>query len=135
EYIAMQDYATHHIFIHVVEELEGLVVQHLSELSKANLAGTGLYFITRYVNICISKQACTLPTTVLPETQLFGRHQLQCSLRLKVSHSEVLMKPWTQSINHKMAMKFFKVLWLKEDISHLNIEVQHLATWIGHDKK
>jgi len=41
EYLAVQDYAKHCVFICVVEELESLIVQYLFELSKANLAGTG----------------------------------------------------------------------------------------------
>jgi hypothetical protein len=44
EYVAVQEYTKHRTFIRVVEELEGLVVQWLFELSKANLAGTGSYF-------------------------------------------------------------------------------------------
>jgi CTP synthase (UTP-ammonia lyase) len=44
EYVAVQEYAKHRTFIRVVKELEGLVVQRLFELSKANLAGTGSYF-------------------------------------------------------------------------------------------
>jgi hypothetical protein len=44
EYVAVQEYAKHCTFICVVEELEGLVVQRLFELSKANLAGTSSYF-------------------------------------------------------------------------------------------
>ncbi|KAG8221797.1 hypothetical protein J3R82DRAFT_2125, partial [Butyriboletus roseoflavus] len=41
EYVAIQDYTKHCSFIHVIKELKGLVVQHLFELSKANLAGIG----------------------------------------------------------------------------------------------
>jgi len=40
EYLAVQDYAGHRVFIRVIEELEGLVAQRLFELFKANLAGT-----------------------------------------------------------------------------------------------
>ena len=45
EYIAVQDYAKHCNFICAIEELEGLVVQCLFELSRANLAGTSLYLV------------------------------------------------------------------------------------------
>lgn len=41
EYKAALEYVEHRSFIRVVEELEGLVVQRLFELSKANLAATG----------------------------------------------------------------------------------------------
>jgi hypothetical protein len=36
----------HQCFIKAVDTLEGLVVQRLFELSKANLSGTGLYILT-----------------------------------------------------------------------------------------
>lgn len=41
EYVMALKYFHEHRFVHAVEELEGLVVQRLFELSKANLAGTG----------------------------------------------------------------------------------------------
>ena len=41
EYAMALEYSQHRTFIRAVEELEGLVVQRMFELSKANLAGTG----------------------------------------------------------------------------------------------
>ncbi len=41
EYLAALDYINRREFIRAVCELEGLVIQRLFELSKANLAGTG----------------------------------------------------------------------------------------------
>jgi hypothetical protein len=35
-------YLTNRQFIHVIEQLQGLVVQRLFELAKANIAGTGV---------------------------------------------------------------------------------------------
>jgi len=37
-------YLTNRRFIRAVEQLQGLVVQRLFELAKANIAGTGMYF-------------------------------------------------------------------------------------------
>ena len=54
---------------------------------------------------------------------------------LKVSHADVLMKPWAQPANHEMAMKYFKVLQSKEEITCLNVEVHWLTTWVNHDEK
>ncbi|KAG8214769.1 hypothetical protein J3R82DRAFT_9875 [Butyriboletus roseoflavus] len=80
EYIAVEDYAKHRTFIHTVKELEGLVVQPLFELSKANLVDTG-YKMYKHIS------------------------------------------------------KYFKILWLKEAIEHLNVDVCQLAAWINHDNK
>jgi hypothetical protein len=42
-YIAALGYIKNRAFVRVVEHLEGLVVQRLFELSKANLATTGVF--------------------------------------------------------------------------------------------
>jgi hypothetical protein len=44
EYQEALKYLHNRQFIRVVQHLEGLVVQRLFELAKANLAGTGIYF-------------------------------------------------------------------------------------------
>jgi hypothetical protein len=41
QYIQAREYCSQRRFTRVVEELEGLVIQRLFELSKANLSGTG----------------------------------------------------------------------------------------------
>ena len=43
-YLDALKFINNQTFIGAVERLEGLVVQRLFELSKANLAGTGAYF-------------------------------------------------------------------------------------------
>jgi hypothetical protein len=43
-YLDALKYINNRTFIGAVERLEGLVVQRLFELSKANLAATGVYF-------------------------------------------------------------------------------------------
>jgi hypothetical protein len=44
EYQEALKYLHNQRFIRAVQHLEGLVVQRLFELAKANLAGTGIYF-------------------------------------------------------------------------------------------
>jgi hypothetical protein len=46
EYRKMLEYIGNKKFVRVVEELEGLVVSRLMELDKANLAGSGTWFIS-----------------------------------------------------------------------------------------
>ena len=47
-YLEALKYINNRTFIGAVERLEGLVVQRLFELSKANLAATGVYFFKNY---------------------------------------------------------------------------------------
>ena len=75
EYTQSLEYAQHRTFIRCVEELEGLVVQHLSELAKANLAGTGKlvessflalicgllgYKLRRHISKAITRRSATI---------------------------------------------------------------------------
>ena len=48
EYWKMLEYISNKKFVHVVEELEGLVVSRLMELDKVNLAGSSMWFIFLY---------------------------------------------------------------------------------------
>ena len=48
-YLEALKYINNRTFIGVVERLEGLVVQRLFELSKANLAATGVFFLKKYI--------------------------------------------------------------------------------------
>ena len=42
EYVKMREYISNRKFVHVIEELQGLVVSRLMELDKMNLAGSGM---------------------------------------------------------------------------------------------
>ncbi|KAG6369425.1 hypothetical protein JVT61DRAFT_14862 [Boletus reticuloceps] len=116
EYVGAAEYAKHRNFIRVVEELEGLVVQRLFELSKANLAGTG-YKMRRHISKALTRRA-------------LGEFSL-----LKISRSDVLSKPWAQPANREMLIKYFKVLRSKEEIIRLNVEIRRLAAWVDQDEK
>ncbi|KAF8577079.1 hypothetical protein K439DRAFT_1255731, partial [Ramaria rubella] len=41
---------------------------------------------------------------------------------------------WANAHNHEVMICHLKILHVKEEIEHLNVEVKHLATWI-HDKR
>ena len=41
----MLEYISNRKFVHVIEELQGLIVSRLMELDKANLAGSGMWLI------------------------------------------------------------------------------------------
>jgi hypothetical protein len=51
-YLDALKYINNRTFIGAVERLEGLVVQRLFELSKANLAGTGVFFLIYSAEVC-----------------------------------------------------------------------------------
>jgi hypothetical protein len=75
EYTPALEYSRERHFVRTVEELEGLVIQRLFELSKANLAGTGLvisfivritlthyqgYKMRKYISKAITRRSATI---------------------------------------------------------------------------
>ncbi|KAF8126588.1 hypothetical protein EV363DRAFT_1401744 [Boletus edulis] len=150
EYVGAAEYAKHRNFIRVVEELEGLVVQRLFELSKANLAGTG-YKMRRHISKALTRRSAAIRTALdrynklaprqkpprpkLEYSEVIGYSALGEFSLLKISRSDVLSKPWAQPANREMLIKYFKVLRSKEEITRLNVEIRRLAAWVDQDEK
>ncbi|KAG1788605.1 hypothetical protein EV424DRAFT_1356054 [Suillus variegatus] len=148
EYVMALKYFHEHRFVHAVEELEGLVVQRLFELSKANLAGTG-YKMRKYISKAITRRSAAIrsalekynalapiqhpPRPVLDYSEVIGYASLGEFSLLKYSRYDVLAKPWTVPENWEMAAKYFKVTRAHEEILRLNVEIRRLAHWINHD--
>ncbi|KAI5998436.1 hypothetical protein EDC04DRAFT_2612450 [Pisolithus marmoratus] len=125
EYINACEYTKHRTFIHVVEELEGLVVQRMFGLLKANLAKMG-YKMHKHISKAISRHStaiCTalehynrlaphqhLPHPRLDYADVIGYSLLGEFSLLKHSHYEVLEKLWALPDNHEMMTKYYK-LW------------------------
>ncbi|KAI5992332.1 hypothetical protein EDC04DRAFT_2587029 [Pisolithus marmoratus] len=124
EYINAHKYMKHCTFIHVVEELEGLVVQQMFELSKANLVKTG-YKMHKHIPKAISRHS-TANCTTLEHYSRLAPHQCPPCPRLdyadvisysllgefsllKHSHYKVLEKLWALPDNHEMMMKYYKL--------------------------
>ncbi|KAG1767336.1 hypothetical protein EV702DRAFT_980110, partial [Suillus placidus] len=148
EYMTALKYFHERRFVRVVEELEGLVVQCLFELSKANLAGTG-YKMHKYISKAITRRSAAIrsalekynalapiqhpPRPVLDYSEVVGYVSLGEFSLLKYSCYDVLTKPWTVPENRDMATKYFKVTRAHEEILRLNVEIRRLALWIDHD--
>ncbi|KAG2745373.1 hypothetical protein P692DRAFT_20651062, partial [Suillus brevipes Sb2] len=148
EYTTALKYFHERRFVRVVEELEGLVVQCLFELSKANLAGTG-YKMRKYISKAITHRSAAIrsalekyntlapiqhpPQPVLDYSEVVGYASLGEFSLLKYSRYDVLAKPWTIPENRDMATKYFKVTRAHEEILRLNVEIRWLAHWIDHD--
>ncbi|KAI6022985.1 hypothetical protein BKA83DRAFT_4627227 [Pisolithus microcarpus] len=119
EYINACEYTKHRVFIRAVEELEGLVVQRMFELSKANLAKTA------------PRQRPPRPKLDYAEVisySLLGEFSL-----LKHSRYEVLEKPWALPDNREMMMKYYKLRRSQEEIIRLNVEIRRLQAWLDFD--
>ncbi|KAI5989491.1 hypothetical protein EDD15DRAFT_2370522 [Pisolithus albus] len=148
EYINAREYTKHRVFIRAVEELEGLVVQRMFELSKANLAKTG-YKMRKHISKAISRRSAAIraalerynklaprqrpPRPKLDYAEVIGYSVLGEFSLLKHSRYEVLEKPWALPDNREMMMKYFKLQRSQEEITRLNVEIRRLQAWLDFD--
>ncbi|KAF8548221.1 hypothetical protein OG21DRAFT_1479278 [Imleria badia] len=117
EYLACVNYVKHCAFIRVVEELEGLIVQRLFELLKANLASTG-YKMRKHISKALTKRSTAICTA------------------LEHSHTDILSKPWATPMSCEMLVKYFKIFHSQEEIERLNVEIRQLVAWMDfNDQK
>ncbi|TFK58850.1 hypothetical protein BDN72DRAFT_781504, partial [Pluteus cervinus] len=131
-----------------VEKVEGLVVQRLLELSKANLAETG-YKQRQHISRAITNRSGAIRTAIIkynelallqhppcPELEiktilsylLLGEFEL-----LKHSRIEILSKPWSVMANRETASKYFKICRAREEIIRLNVEIRRLEAWVDFE--
>jgi len=165
EYIKAAKYSQERRFVRVVEDLEGLVVQRLLELSKANLAGTGKhldiclepaliftgYKMRKHISKAITRRSSTIclalekynklaplqrpPRPILDYSEVIGYASLGEFSLLKHSRYDILAKPWAIPENRAMATKYFRLVRAQEELVRLNVEVRWLQHWVEYDDK
>ncbi|TFK60510.1 hypothetical protein BDN72DRAFT_730156, partial [Pluteus cervinus] len=132
-------------FIQMVEKVEGLVVQRLLELSKANLAETG-YNQRNHMSHAIANRSGAIRTAITKYNELAPLQNPPCpelevktilsySLLgefelLKHSRTEILSKPWSVMANRETGSKYFKICRAREEIVRLNVEIRRLEAWV-----
>ncbi|KAG1771378.1 hypothetical protein EV702DRAFT_1181467 [Suillus placidus] len=114
-----------HQFICAVEDLEGLIVQRMFELSKANLASTAIVkcsgaiqsALDTYNKLAVSQnpRRPTLQYSEVMSYAALGEFEI-----LKCSCHDILAKPWSNGIHCKMTNKYFKIIRAQEEITRLN---------------
>ncbi|KIM61914.1 hypothetical protein SCLCIDRAFT_25388 [Scleroderma citrinum Foug A] len=145
KYQEILKYAWRRQFIHAVEDLEGLMVQRLFELSKANLSSTG-YKLRKQISKAIVKCSTAIRSALEKYNKLaVKQHPPRPTLQynevtsytslgdfdlLKHSRHNVLVKPWANPTHREMAIKYFKLLRAREEIMRLNIEIPRLQAWV-----
>jgi len=111
EYQRVMKYIKDRKFIRTIDELEGLVVQRLFELSKANLAGTGRshmlynfmlltcslgYKLRQHISKAIACQSASLCTTLDRYNKLAPQ---QDPPRLLLEYSDIISYSWLGDFN------------------------------------
>ncbi|KAG2057304.1 hypothetical protein BDR06DRAFT_1037554 [Suillus hirtellus] len=129
-HVTKQGHAVRHAteqHLQVQINLEGLVVQHMFELSKANLASTG-YKLWKQISKAIVKH----PGTILSALDKYNKLTVSQNPQWPMLQYSEVMSYAALSDNgthHKMANKYFKIIRAQEEITQLNVEIQHLQAW------
>ncbi|KAI0038722.1 hypothetical protein FA95DRAFT_1613160 [Auriscalpium vulgare] len=116
EFVAVQRRIDRSKFLRAVEVLEGLVVQRLFELAKANISGTG-YKLRKHISHAITRRSGAVRTALEHYNSLAP---LQTPPRPVLKYSEA-------------AMKYFKVKRAREELVRLNVEASRLQAWVNHE--
>ncbi|KAG2123744.1 hypothetical protein DEU56DRAFT_873408 [Suillus clintonianus] len=122
QYIQAREYCSQRRFTRAVEQLEGLVIQRLFELSRANLSGTG-YKMRKHISKAIARRSGAIRTALEKYNTLAP---IQVPPRPTLDYTEVV---------GEMAAKFFKVLHSHEELMRLNIEISRLSAWVDFEEK
>ncbi|KIM53199.1 hypothetical protein SCLCIDRAFT_32065 [Scleroderma citrinum Foug A] len=122
KYQEILEYARRRQFIHTVEDLEGLMVQRLFELLKANLSSTG-YKLRKQISKAIVKCSTAIRSALEKYNKLAVK---QHPPRPMLQYNE----PWANPTHREMAIKYFKLLHAHEEIVRLNIEIPRLQAWV-----
>ncbi|KAF8507268.1 hypothetical protein JB92DRAFT_2793630 [Gautieria morchelliformis] len=133
-----------------VDKLEGLVVQRLFELTKANLSGTGYKLrvhiskslqtrckaiqsaLKRY-NQAAAKLVPPRPRLEWQEVVEYGT-LAEFDLLRSAAREDIRKLPWADTVNRQVTIYSLRLERAKEEIARLNVEVARLNTWI-HDSE
>ncbi|KAI0058312.1 hypothetical protein BV25DRAFT_1902184 [Artomyces pyxidatus] len=135
EYLATRDYQK------VLNKLEGLVVQHLFELAKMGLSGTG-YKMRTHISKSL-KTRCRAIQNALRKyneaAKAIGRTGLEWSQvstygslaefeLLRECREDIRQHPWADSSNRQARIHTLKIKRAEEERDRLNNEIQRLIT-------
>ncbi|KAF8580997.1 hypothetical protein K439DRAFT_1250444, partial [Ramaria rubella] len=123
-----------------VDKLEGLVIQRLFELTKANVSHTAHTYIQKARSKVIQRalqayNKATLsldpPCPILTWVQIVEYTTItKFELLWMGAREDIRNLEWANARNHEAMICHLKILRAKEEIERLNIEIKCLVTWI-----
>ncbi|KAG0695487.1 hypothetical protein DFH29DRAFT_880019 [Suillus ampliporus] len=121
-YTPALEYSHERHFVQIVEELEGLVIQCLFELSKANLAGTG-YKMRKYISKAITRRSAAIRNALEKYNKLAP---LQTPPRPILDYAEV--------VGYATLGEFTLLKYSRHEFSCKTMG-GHLDAWVEYDDK
>ncbi|KAJ7809272.1 hypothetical protein B0H14DRAFT_2867397 [Mycena olivaceomarginata] len=134
---------------HALDQLQGLVVARMFELSKVNMSGTG-YKLRKHIakalqahskavrtalehyNVAASAMTPTKP--LLSWDEVVGYAFLAEFDLLREGREDIRTEPWALPAGCAAMDQHFKILRADEEIAQLNIEIPHLVTFMANEE-
>ncbi|KAG1734417.1 uncharacterized protein EDB91DRAFT_1238427 [Suillus paluster] len=132
-----------------LDQLEGLIVARIFELTKMNRSGTGDYKMRKHIAKALqthstairnaldrynaAARALSPPRWMLKWEEVVEYAFLADFDLLRDSCSDISQRQWATPAAHQATDLYFKRCRAKEEITRLNVEVRHLASYI-HDE-
>ncbi|KAG0698993.1 hypothetical protein DFH29DRAFT_983677 [Suillus ampliporus] len=136
---------TNHKYQRALDNLEGLVVAHIFELTKMNRSGTG-YKMRKHIAKALQTQSAAIRTalerynsaawTLSPPCQTLKWEEvveyafLANFDLLRNSREDVSQQQWATPTARQATNLYFKMCHAKEEITCLNIEIRRLVTYM-----
>ncbi|KAF8574809.1 hypothetical protein K439DRAFT_1624059 [Ramaria rubella] len=151
EYQCATEYVCIRSYQHAVDKLEGLVVQRLFELTKANVSQTGYRQCTHISKALKSRSKATqralasynmaaltldppqpkLTWAQIVEYTTITGFELLCT----GAREDIRNLAWADARKQEATICHPKMVWAQEEITCLNIEIKRLATWLMDEDK
>ncbi|KAJ7576036.1 hypothetical protein C8J56DRAFT_1007616 [Mycena floridula] len=133
-----------------LDRLEGLIVERILELGKANQSGTG-YNMRKHIGQAIKTRSQAIRTAldnynaaaaklIPPRPSLDWETVVECAFlsefeMLRDSRQAMHDKPWAKASGRFLQEKHYKILRAREEIIRCNIEIKRLWTHMVDEKK
>ncbi|KAI0040850.1 hypothetical protein FA95DRAFT_1611478, partial [Auriscalpium vulgare] len=116
-------------FDKAVDHLEGLVVQRLFELAKANISGTG-YKMRKHISNAITRRSAAVRNAVNSYNRLAPK---QKPPRRTLQYNEVANYGWLGEFDLLKESRH-EVHRAREEILRLNVEIPRLHAWLDTER-
>ncbi|EIM82093.1 uncharacterized protein STEHIDRAFT_85498, partial [Stereum hirsutum FP-91666 SS1] len=152
KYKEIEEYIKKRDFYQALNKLQGLVVQRLFELQKANVPGMS-YNVRKNVWAHLNTRSQAIRTALNnynalavkmnPPAEILDIQKIMeltfvaefDLLRQSYGDTEILQKPWMSPANRLVCNRLFKVVRAEEELDRLNLEMRRLRTWLLADAK
>ncbi|KAJ7589290.1 hypothetical protein C8J56DRAFT_784452 [Mycena floridula] len=131
-----------------LDKLEGLVVERMLELGKANQSGTG-YNMRKHIGNAVKTRSQAIRTALdnyntaaaslkPPRPALDWETVIECAFlsefeMLRDSRQDIRDKPWAKPAGRSLQDKHYKILRAHEEIIRCNIEISRLWTQMADE--